>query len=91
MVSAAEWPHCGQVRTDSRIGNDCMAWGLTFDMSAGQRARSGLWDVRSMEGLGLAFRWLMTWKTKPWHESEHYQHGEVDGTGDAVSAGPVLA
>ena len=28
-------------------------WGLTFDMSGGRRVRSGLWDVRSMEGLGL--------------------------------------
>ena len=28
--------------------------GLTFDMSGAQRARSGLWDVRSMEGLGAA-------------------------------------
>ncbi len=33
----------------------------------------------------------MTRKTKPWHEREHYQHGEVDGTGYSVSAGQVLA
>ena len=33
----------------------------------------------------------MTLKTKPWHESEHYQHGEIDGTGNSVPAGQVLA
>src|SRR5664279_1935751 len=27
---------------------------------------------------------------KPRHESEHYQHADVDGTRDAVSAGQVL-
>ena len=31
-------------------------WRLTFDMSGGAKARSGLWDVRSMEGLGAWFR-----------------------------------
>ena len=30
--------------------------GLTFDMSGGPRARSGPWDVRSMEGLGVMYR-----------------------------------
>ena len=34
-------------------------WGLTFDMSGGRKGtRSGLWDVRSMEGLGHS-RWLL--------------------------------
>ena len=39
----------------------------------------------------LALRGLMTLKAKPWHESEHYKHGEVDGTRDSVSAGQVFA
>ena len=43
-----------------------------------------------MEGLGAALRWLMVLKTKPWHESEHYQHDEIDGTGNSVSAGEEL-
>jgi hypothetical protein len=30
----------------------CSVKTLTFDTSGGQRRRSGLWDVRSMEGLG---------------------------------------
>lgn len=44
-----------------------------------------------MEGSGLALGGLMARKTKPWHEREHYQHGEVNGTGDPVSASQVLA
>ena len=39
----------------------------------------------------LALRGLMTLKSKPWHESKHYQHGEVDETRDSVSAGQVFA
>jgi hypothetical protein len=42
-------------------------------------------------GLDLAVGWLMRRETKPWHQGEHYEHEEIDGAGDPVSAGQVLA
>ena len=33
-----------------------VSWSLTFDMSAAERARSGICDVRSMEWLGIRRR-----------------------------------
>ena len=40
-------------------------WALTLDMSGGPRARSGLWDVRSMEGLGAAGDDMQVGKVQP--------------------------
>ena len=44
-----------------------------------------------MERDGHALRKLTAQETKPWHDSENYQHDEVDGTGDSVSADQVFA
>ena len=44
-----------------------------------------------MERSGAARSSHGTLKAKSWHESEHYQHGEIDGTGKPVSAGQVVA